>query len=225
MKKTQKIGLILALLVFLSSCGSLSVTRMRYNRGLNIDWFGHKDDAGRATVKKEKVKKPTVVVAENEAKTEAENEAIVEEQTVQSIENANPAEIEQVVGNTAAKAAPSQKKMTVQKNKVKSTPAKREHRVVNKVKAAVTTMSHKQQTAQTNEDEEGIMLVLLIILALFIPPLALAIHSGIDGAFWTDLLIWLVGILLYGVLGNLGYILIVIAVVYAILLILGLIGG
>lgn len=42
---------------------------------------------------------------------------------------------------------------------------------------------------------DPVMLILLIILALFLPPVAIAIYRGIDNIFWLDLVLFLIGLI------------------------------
>ena len=44
MKYTKHLLILSAVMVLLSSCGSLSITQKRYSHGLNIDWFTAKDE-------------------------------------------------------------------------------------------------------------------------------------------------------------------------------------
>ncbi|MBD3639295.1 MAG: YqaE/Pmp3 family membrane protein [Crocinitomicaceae bacterium] len=66
------------------------------------------------------------------------------------------------------------------------------------------------------------MLVLLIILAIILPPLAVGIYEGITGRFWLVLVLWILG---WGVgwwlLGGLGGLCSLVAVVLALLIVLG----
>lgn len=68
------------------------------------------------------------------------------------------------------------------------------------------------------------MIILLVILALFIPPLAVFIFEGATGRFWIDLILAIIG---WGVgwyfLGGLGWICGLAAVIYAILIVLSVI--
>lgn len=63
-------------------------------------------------------------------------------------------------------------------------------------------------------------LILLIILALFIPPLAVLIFEGPTKRFWIDLLLTLIGVGLGLGLGGIAYICALAAVIYALLIVL-----
>jgi uncharacterized membrane protein YqaE (UPF0057 family) len=70
----------------------------------------------------------------------------------------------------------------------------------------------------------GVMLVLLVILAIILPPLAVGIFEGITTRFWIDFILWILG---WGVgwwlLGGLGGLCTLIAIIYAILIVLSII--
>ena len=69
------------------------------------------------------------------------------------------------------------------------------------------------------------MTILLVILALFIPPLAVGIFEGITTRFWIDLILFLlgIGVGLWLLGSGIGWICGIVAVIYAILIILGVI--
>lgn len=72
--------------------------------------------------------------------------------------------------------------------------------------------------------ESGAMLVLLVILAILIPPLAVAIYEGITTRFWIDLILAILGFGIgFWLLGGLGWLCALAAVVYALLIVLGVI--
>jgi uncharacterized membrane protein YqaE (UPF0057 family) len=72
--------------------------------------------------------------------------------------------------------------------------------------------------------ESGAMLVLLVILAILIPPLAVAIYEGITTRFWIDLILAILGFGIgFWLLGGLGWLCALAAVIYALLIVLGVI--
>ena len=66
-----------------------------------------------------------------------------------------------------------------------------------------------------------LVLVLLVIIALILPPLAVILYDGVGRPFWIDLVLWLIGIgvgfALFGPLG--AYLCALIALIYALLVI------
>ena len=75
--------------------------------------------------------------------------------------------------------------------------------------------------------ESGAMLVLLVILAIFIPPLAVFIFEGVTTRFWIDLVLAIIGWaafgLLFGVVGGLAGLCMLAAIIYALLIVLSVI--
>lgn len=69
--------------------------------------------------------------------------------------------------------------------------------------------------------ESGLFLVLLVVLAIILPPLAVFIYAGVGRPFWIDLVLWLVAIgvgsALFGL--GVGFLCGLIAVIYALLII------
>ena len=76
-----------------------------------------------------------------------------------------------------------------------------------------------------NAASADVMTILLVILALIIAPLAVAIYEGITNRFWITLILWLIGIglgfWLFG--GTIAWACGLIAAIYAILIVLGII--
>lgn len=88
----------------------------------------------------------------------------------------------------------------------------------------ISVESSKNQKAMHQHSEFGVLgILLLVIIALIIPPLAVVIYDGFSGRFWLTLLLWLIGIGLgWWLLGpTIGWICGLIAVIYALIVILG----
>lgn len=72
--------------------------------------------------------------------------------------------------------------------------------------------------------ESGAMLVLLVILAIIIPPLAVFLYEGVTTRFWIDLILAILGFGIgFWLLGGLGWLCALAAVIYALLIVLGVI--
>jgi len=138
---------------------------------------------------------PTVVIS-----TEASHDALVE----------NASAPKEVVDAEKATARPLN--LTKSEEKVVFKPG-RESR------------SQAIKTVVANAASVDAMTILLVILALFIPWLAVLIFEGATGRFWIDLLLWIIGIGIgYWLFGfGLAYLCALIAVIYAILIVLSVI--
>lgn len=80
-----------------------------------------------------------------------------------------------------------------------------------------------KELKDANSSSIDIEILILVILAIVIPPLAVYLYDGVSNRFWLDLVLWLVGIgLLYWLLGSsIAFLGGVIAIVYALLIVLG----
>jgi hypothetical protein len=84
MKKTiiKKGILYLTVIVFMSSCGSLSISQKRYSNGLNISWFSGKDNKQetKKELTKKKTKENTISELSNSTEIVSESELLVNEE-------------------------------------------------------------------------------------------------------------------------------------------------
>lgn len=80
----------------------------------------------------------------------------------------------------------------------------------------------KGSTSELSQSASDIAIILLVIIAIFIPPLAVFLYEGATSRFWIDLILaiigWSVGWYLLGALAWLAGLL---AVIYAILIVVG----
>lgn len=218
MKNLNKLILLLVTVFMLSSCGSLSISQKRYSRGLNIDWFSKKEE------------KKEIPQTRANKKKQAEIEALAQN-NVEEVESSDT-DVDFVateIENVDAVEAPEMIEQPVQSDS-KSTPSKnnkKEKRQIRKqviqtlkkdIQANGSTLSPNNSN-QTNEVE----LLLLVIIAIFIPPLAVYLYYGSpETHFWINLVLFLVfGGLWYssGFFGWAG-----IAFIHALLVIFGVIG-
>lgn len=196
MKKTNGILAFAALMILLSSCGSLSISQKRYSRGLNIDWFSKKDEPRKAPQPKvKKVKEaPTETVVADEKPNSQVFESVEEIQTVQNGQNNSAV--------TETQSTPAQSKTTNVKrhskaNKVATILKAKELRKELKQKLNVSKKTEAEN--QTSADDN---LILLVILAILLPPLAVYLFYGSpETHFWINLILWIVfggGVFLFG---------------------------
>ena len=97
-------------------------------------------------------------------------------------------------------------------------------RGLSRFKSIRENVKEVKKQLQSRRSESGIMLVLLVILCFILPPLAVGIFEGITTRFWIDLILWIIG---WGLgvwlLGGLGWIASIVAVIYALLIVLSVI--
>lgn len=217
MKKTNGILAFAALMILLSSCGSLSISQKRYSRGLNIDWFSKKDEPRKTPQPKvKKVKEAPVenIVGENIPASQ-EFESVEDIQTDQSFQDNSS-----VTETQSAPAQSSAASMKKQAKAVKKSAAFKAKELRKELKQKLNVSKKTEANSESNSDEN---LILLVILALFIPPLAVYLFYGSpETHFWINLILFLIfGGLWFG--GGFFYG-IGIAVIHALLVIFEVIG-
>lgn len=216
MKTTNYISILAIMAFIFSSCGSLSISQKRYSRGLNIDWFAAKEDKGaaqKASVRKSK-KVERVLLADAPASKE---ELVVEEPKKESF-------VLSSVASPSAVKPEVMKVSTVKASKQVKAKAAMGSKIISSIKANASKMVQKAplkiaSTSSVHESHDSdVSLLILIILAIVIPPLAVYLYFGeINIHFWISLLLCFVG---FGVL-NLywGF-----GALYALLTVLGIFG-
>jgi len=223
MKYTKHLIIVSAMLILLSSCGSLSITQKRYSRGLNIDWFSGKDVETVAAKKSPKKKeiKTSVAQTETPASTDqtATDENVVEYNTVVANDITEPTETVAVAIPESTKETKKQQRKIERMVKVAEKLA-----VITPSKKSEAKVNHKESAQPNKAAEAGLITIVLVILALFIPPLAVLLKDmELSSAFWLNLLLCVLGAVLYSLFGVLGGLLFLIAVIHAILYILEMI--
>lgn len=74
-----------------------------------------------------------------------------------------------------------------------------------------------------NAPASDVMIIVLVILAIIIPPLAVFIFEGVTGRFWIDLILAVLGWGAFGLFGGIFWLCGLAAVIYALLIVLGVI--
>lgn len=200
MKKHYLFFISLALLVGLSSCSSLRIEKRHYNKGWYVD-FGtdKKTDASVTEVPEEAVES----VPQNSATSTVESPHAV---------NADAPEIQQPVAIRAEASAPvntNENPVSVNEESIQSTPQSNNENV-----------NKNDALAGADSDVE---LILLVILAIILPPIAVYLVQGLSAMFWITLICWLLGGFFffgpfgYAYVGGLG----LVAVVLALLVVFG----
>lgn len=218
--KTLPIFAILALL--LSSCGSLSISQKRYSRGLNFDWFASKD--GNANDNQKTTKKPR-----KEAQKVAEDNNTTSYVTETQTEEATEENYARNTQSASAVSAPAVfEESTKSNNSTKSKRVRKPLSIVKELKKEIKAASHKKTIAASSpnsadeSNDSDVNLILLVLLALLIPPLAVYLYFGeINAHFWISIILCILGGALYTG-GSIAYF--SFAVIHALLVVFGVFG-
>jgi len=190
MKKNQLLTSAIVFGVLLSSCGSLSVSKMRYTKGLNIGLFSAKE-AKPEEIKAKKAEKKqsnSVLVADNELKNEenklAKDNIFLETNAVVSTQNSTENVVEKKSKNANGK----------------SISIKKINKAVKLLKNSQSNTSLNHQFVQSNGEanESGLPVLLLVIMCLIplLGLLAIYLHDGEIGTpFWIAFILYLLFIL------------------------------
>jgi len=216
MKTTNYISILAIMAFILSSCGSLSISQKRYSRGLNIDWFAAKEDKGatqKASVRKSKKVEKVLVADAPTTKEELVIDETKKESFVLSPVVSPSVAKPEVVKSSTVKASKQVKAKSALGSKIVTSIKVNASKMMQKAPLKIATASSVDAT-----HDSDVSLLILIILAIVIPPLAVYLYFGeINIHFWISLLLCFVG---FGVL-NLywGF-----GALYALLTVLGIFG-
>lgn len=213
MKYTKHLLIVSAVLILLSSCGSLSITQKRYSRGLNIDWFSAKDDKKPASKSTRKPSRTEVATQPENNNLPTENQA-----TISVPELAN----EPVHIAVQESAIPSLESPKITKAKIARSTKKHQSEIVNEKAPKISALSHVKQMLKTaKKADSDVGTLILVILALFVPPLAVFLYyMELNGQFWLNILLVVLAALLWPV----SRLLILAAVIHALMVVLGMLG-
>lgn len=228
MKKIQLFASALIMTILLASCGvtnngfgGSSIQKRKYTKGFYHNknhGFKSSDDktvTGELTLQEEGTNETAVLSLEKKAvqSTVFQSDKVIKNDQSQPQQRSE-------------EKSSQKKKVSASKKETKPTQVRqrkqREHEYYVPLREKATIA--KKMAAQ-GSSESGAMLVLLVILAIFIPPLAVALYEGITMRFWIDLILAIVG---YGIgfafFGfGVAWLCGLAAVIYALLIVLGVI--
>lgn len=216
MKHTKHLIILSAVIVLLSSCGSLSIAQKRYSRGLNISWFSAKEDNVTKVAKPRTTKVKTIPV-----NVVPESEAVKPEigDVSEIIEPAAP------VVELAASGTDVNVINPIKQNQLKY---QKQHKYINAniaIKSVQPTKKNqiKKAIKAAKANDVDIETILLVILCILLPPLAVFLYyMELNGQFWLNLLLYLLAaIAIFLLISKLFYLA---AVIHALLVVLGMIG-
>lgn len=166
------------------------------------------------------------VSAVKEEKTEKIRPAVKQEALVSEVNETPVAQQEElavtepvVEPEAAFTDAPFAQETTTREDKtvVAKNEAPQKQQQISERKTQMRSAQHQSAAAA----ESAVLVILLVILAFFLPWLSVLLYEGATGRFWIILLLWLLAII--GFFWPIAYALAVIAVVYAILIVLGIV--
>jgi uncharacterized membrane protein YqaE (UPF0057 family) len=222
----MKMRLILSAAVLgtliLGSCGTSNdvvgggiFQKRKYNKGFY--WNRNANTKDSETVKFEEVKGSDVEYAmEQESASSAitVQDAYASVETSQDVASVNEGEVAVTMNDAAVVSV---------KNSAASEVANSETSTgkfsVFKAKKEAVKFVKKNSSSPASD----VATILLVILAILIPPLAVLLFEGITSRFWIDLILAILGWGAYGILGGIFWLCGLIAIIYALLIVLNVI--
>ncbi len=191
----QLLGLLIVLFA-VSSCGIYSndfsggsIQKRKYTRGFYLNKRGNLKTAKQETVKSEELN----VITEEEVKEPVLVETVSTMDAIQQqTEPNNEKQTDQSSGSSENK---SKKKTAVTKTKKEARPAQQTQRKPREPEYYMPYLNLKEKTTfSAAASSDPVMTILLVILAIILPPLAVALYEGITKRFWIDLVLFVIGI-------------------------------
>ena len=191
----QLLGLLIVLFA-VSSCGIYSndfsgggIQKRKYTRGFYLNKRGHLKTAKHETVKSEELN----VITEEEVKEPVLVETVSTMDAIQQqTEPNNEKQTDQSSGSSENK---SKKKAAVTKTKKEPRPAQQTQRKPREPEYYMPYLNLKEKTTfSAAASSDPVMTIFLVILAIILPPLAVALYEGITKRFWIDLVLFVVGL-------------------------------
>lgn len=216
MKKVNIFSLILGAILILSSCSTSNsvvsnklISKRKYTKGFHFN-------------KKTNLKTSKNEVAENEVVEEATYSMNTVKNTLENnVDNSVVLIDERIVGATIDEkllpVEPDSNDLNIEIEGDKSSELLDDENQENKLSR--TELVEELKSSKSDVDPT-VMLILLIILAFIIPPLAVFLYEGASGRFWIDLILFIVGIALGGWLGGIAWLALLAAVIYALLIVI-----
>lgn len=224
----MKIKFIFSLTVItallLGSCGSSNnvvggglIQKRKFNKGFYLNTSAKSNNGSTAeSTEKEEIVTLKDIAAEKTIRSQeatVESVATVSDVVEKEMTNSSTDALETMDGvegkDEHTQGSTSTKKSTYTANSENEEIAASEETII-------TSPSKKQSAPAVDA-----MTILLVILAIILPPLAVGIYEGITKRFWIDLILWAIG---WGVgfwlLGNLAWICSIVAIIYALLIVL-----
>jgi uncharacterized membrane protein YqaE (UPF0057 family) len=231
MKKVSIVSLVTIIMIVISSCGSSNnvvnnhgITKRKYNKGFFVQRNSNLRTANNE-VKEERANADKMLAKQERvdakrAQKESAKQKMNVEQTV-AVENAaTHSTVYAVEVEKTGSAQENERSSDDVSNSEPETRASTSRETIDRQSIADRYESHKKDSRGAAGGSSA-NLILLVILALIIPPLAVFLYEGATKRFWIDLILALVfyGVG-FGLLGGIGGLLGLVAVIYALLIVL-----
>jgi uncharacterized membrane protein YqaE (UPF0057 family) len=192
--------ILLAAVIGFSSCQSLRIEKRHYNNGWYVDFGNEKNPQG--SVVHSESEEETVVVAEESAPTETKSSPAL-------VVDPNTTNTEQMLPSSGSYVVTVSPETTTEPTTEHSTTKESKQAEVQKPEA-------QKENAPAAGDAE---LILMVILAILLPPLAVYLAQGLTKWFWVTLILCIFGggVFFYPVIGGLW----LVAVIIALLVVFG----
>lgn len=219
---------MIATIAVLSSCTNLRYT----DYGKPLDFLKAKRDVvkpqgkvDQETILVENTKKSKESTVNTSTKT-IENEVSATENVVSEVTSTTTITTEIETKNPSIEVAIDTKKESKKstENTIPSTTnTSRVSPISKKVDSIVAKRIEKiiPEGITNSSVDSDVMLILCIILAFLIPPLAVYLTEGVTGRFWLNLVLFLLGWGIGGYLGGIFWLCVIIAIIHALLIVLG----
>ena len=231
MKTIKKLSLFAMVGLILGACSTSNnvmnnhlITKRKYTKGFHFNSKKHFKSS--KTDNTEELAFNASEEGVNDMQMRRSNDLAFNETANTELQRSNLNQV-QVVENTEVKAATTQNAGS-KSEKIKRMNAN-DLNIVSwsnntREKVAEIKQLQKEKQASKKAADDTVMLVLLVILAFIIPPLAVFIYEGATSRFWIDLILAIIG---FGVgfwlLGGIGWLAGLAAVIYALLIVLAVI--
>ncbi len=231
MKKVSIVSLVTIMMIVISSCGSSNnvvnnhgITKRKYNRGFFVQRNSNMRTAN-SEVKEERANAEKTLAMQDKVAKRAQKESVKQKMNVEQT-----VALENTASHSTVYAAEAEQRGSIAANERSSddagiseqeTSVSVSRETIDRQPISDRNESNKKQSKSAAGGGSGVHIIILVILAIIIPPLAVFLFEGVTTRFWIDLILALLG---YGIgfgIGGLFGLLGLIAVIYALLIVLG----
>lgn len=186
-------GLIAATLLF-SSCKSLtnvSIEKRQHRGGYYVDWGNGKVKTDQVETKQAHIEKP--MVSEKKVPTAV----AVSKPTEGDFTTTYSTKSVKSLNKSTVKS--SSEKKSIKRNFFEAQNEPLAQRTRDSKENVISNLNYSFDENSEAQSSGSTPAWLLVVLCIFIPPLAIYLHQGVGEAFWIDLILWILGLGVFGV--------------------------